>query len=83
MVQSSLTSAPGSFFTSSSTTDPSGVRYAPALYIMVSALVVTFATFFTTSVPFSMMASILMVSVPMSTGRPLTLIFLVSVLYPT
>ena len=65
---SSETCAPGSRFTNSSTTEPSGVRKAAALYTKVSAFNVTFEACPVTVAPFSMMASGVMLMVPKATS---------------
>ena len=80
ILPSSLTSAPGSRFTSSSMTDPSGVLYAPALYIKVSSFENTLAMFFTTSTSFSIFESTLRLSVPSATALPFMVTFRNSVL---
>ena len=72
ILPSSLTWAPGSLFTSSSTTDPSGVRYAAALYTKVSSFSVTFAALAVTVAPSSMMASVFIDTFPRATFFPLT-----------
>ena len=53
----SSTCAPGSFFTRSSSTEPSGTRYASALYTMESPLTCTFATLAVTVTSFISLAS--------------------------
>ena len=65
---SSSTCAPGSFLTSSSTTEPSGVRYAEALYTKVSSLSVTLAACPRIVAPFSITASAPKLIFPMSTS---------------
>ena len=77
ILPSSLTCAPGSRFTNSSTTEPSGTRYAAALYTKVSSFNVTLAALAVTVAPSSMMASVFIDTFPRATFLPLTLISLV------
>ena len=58
ILPSSSTSAPGSFFTSSSSAEPSGRRYAELLYTKVSATAVTSGAWATITAPSNMMASL-------------------------
>ena len=85
MVPSSLTSAPGSFLTSSSRAEPSGNLYVSALYTKVSAFISTCATDVTTSASFSRLAFSFRAMVPMFTSfLPFSrVMFFHCVMYPT
>ena len=84
ILPSSETSAPGSLFTSSSTTEPSGVRKALALYTKVSSFITTFLACPVAVTPCSIMASVFSFSVPSATFFPWEMVTAcVSRAYPT
>ena len=84
IVPSSLTCAPGRRLTSSSTADPSGVRYAEALYTKVSSFSTTFLAMPVTTVSSSMTASWLILTMPRSMLREsVNSMLRVTSVYPT